>query len=980
MPWKPSEPGEVPTLGYDVIDWITTYLAAPDRAEYEPFVPYPEQEEFILRFYELNPKTGKRRYRRGVLSRPRGWGKSPLLGALACAEALAPVVPDGWDADGQPVGKPWALVRTPFVQVAAVSEEQTKNTWAPLLEMLAYGPACDEYPGLEPLGSFVNLPRGKIEPIASSARSVKGNKPVFAVLDQALQLGTMIPTPNGWTTMGELKAGDTVFGSAGQPVTILQAKPPSADHDCYRVTFADGTSVIASDGHLWHAKLAGSQAAERIRTTGEMYRDGSGGTHALRARRRVLLREALLLEPSQSNNALAHEFGASPKTVASIRAKLIRAGIIQDVERRGGGPAKLEKYRPAAQVAGAGVARRFMIPVAPAQQLPEAELAVPPYLLGYWLGDGTRGKCELSVHGDDLHEVQARLLQVGVESWARRYAPTGKGFSSADSDQVNLTFSRSRGYQCENRPAAAKALAALPCYRDKHVPSDYFQGSVEQRTELLRGLMDSDGSCTIEGTCTFVSTQQVLADAVTTLLRSLGQVTSGPKWVADPRYSNGGKYRVDFTPRAGMVPFGLSRKASRVHDHRRGPGWISIFSIEPVDRVPVRCIEVDSDDHLFAFGEAGHLTHNTEEWVSSNGGLHLFETMKNNAAKIGGSFIESPNAYTPGDGSVAENSAQFYASIREGRAWDDGLVYDHREAPPTTDLWERESLVLGLRTAYGDSSGHPDGCVLHKPACPPGHVDLDVLVATVWDPTSDVQQSRSDFLNQVTHASDAWLTSPQWGSCSAPERVIADGATIVLGFDGSIRDDSTALVACDVVTGHLWIPETADGIACWEKPDNRRLALDWEVDRVAVDAAVAACVERYRVIGMYCDPAHWQDSVDRWTSEFGKRFLVKATGPKPLEWWTNRPKNMVDALERFHDAAVAKEPGLSHDGGSVLARHVLNARRRVVRQGIVIAKDHPHSPNKIDAAMAAVLAYECRSDAVAKGFGRERKARKAAAF
>ena len=554
MPWKPSFPGEVPSLGYDVIDWITTYLAAPDRAEYEQFVPYREQAEFILRFYEINPKTGKRRYRRGVLSRPRGWGKSPLLGALACVEALGPVVPAGWDSLGQPVGKPWALVRTPYVQVAAVSEEQTKNTWAPLLEMLANGPACDEYPGLEPLGTMVNLPRGRIEPIASSARSVKGNKPVFAVLDQS------------------------------------------------------------------------------------------------------------------------------------------------------------------------------------------------------------------------------------------------------------------------------------------------------------------------------------------------------------------------------------------------------------------------------------------EEWVSSNGGLHLFETMKNNAAKIGGSFIESPNAYTPGDGSVAENSAQFYASIREGRAWDDGLVYDHREAAPTTDLWERESLVAGLRTAYGDSSGHPGGCTIHEPACPPGHVDLDVLVATVWDPTSDVQQSRSDFLNQVTHASDAWLTSPQWGACAAPDKVVADGETIVLGFDGSIRDDSTALVACRVSDGHLWVPETLDGIACWEKPDNRRLALDWEVDRTAVDAAVAACVARYKVIGMYCDPASWQDTLDRWTSEFGPKFLVKATGPKPLEWWTNRPKNMVDALERFHDAAAGKVKGLSHDGGSVLARHVLNARRRVVRQGIVISKEHPHSPNKIDAAMAAVLAYECRSDAVAKGFARERKARRAAAF
>jgi hypothetical protein len=118
-----------------------------------------------------------------VISRPRGWGKSPFLAAIACLEALGDVVPDGWDANGQPVGKPWSAVRTPLVQIAAVSETQTKNTWSPLLEMLQ-GPALDLYPGLEPLDTFVNLPRGRIETVTSSARTVKGNRAVFAVLDQ----------------------------------------------------------------------------------------------------------------------------------------------------------------------------------------------------------------------------------------------------------------------------------------------------------------------------------------------------------------------------------------------------------------------------------------------------------------------------------------------------------------------------------------------------------------------------------------------------------------------------------------------------------------------------------------------------------------------------------------------------------------------------------------------------------------------------
>lgn len=72
MPWKPVFTGERPTLGFYVLDWIEENLAAPDRQEYEPFVPTREQAEFILRFYEVDVAGKRRLIRRGVLSRPRG--------------------------------------------------------------------------------------------------------------------------------------------------------------------------------------------------------------------------------------------------------------------------------------------------------------------------------------------------------------------------------------------------------------------------------------------------------------------------------------------------------------------------------------------------------------------------------------------------------------------------------------------------------------------------------------------------------------------------------------------------------------------------------------------------------------------------------------------------------------------------------------------------------------------------------------------
>lgn len=337
----------------------------------------------------------------------------------------------------------------------------------------------------------------------------------------------------------------------------------------------------------------------------------------------------------------------------------------------------------------------------------------------------------------------------------------------------------------------------------------------------------------------------------------------------------------------------------------------------------------------------------------------MYKTVTRNMRKrkkIAGTwFLETTTMFAPGEESTAEETYQLATAIKEGRARRQRLLYDHRWGE-CNDLNDEEELRAGLVEAYGDALGWND---------------LDGLVDEFYDPRADVLDSRRFFLNAETSTSDAWIAAHEWAACSDATKVIADGETVVLGFDGSVRDDSTALVVCRVSDGHLEL------LGCWEKPDGRR-GDTWQVDRVEVDAAVAAAFEKWKVIGFYADPAHWMDTLDKWMDEFGSRLLVRASVQRPLEWWTNRPKAMVDALARFHEAVIARN--LTHDGGSVLTRHILNARRRVVRQGITIAKDHHTSPRKIDAAMAAVLAYECRGDAVAAGFGRERKSRKAVGF
>lgn len=183
MPWRGAEyDGEFPSLGWMVAEWGQEYLTVPSGPLYgQPLTLTDEQLSFVVRFYRLD-ESGRRVYRRGALRRVKGWGKSPLLALMACAELAGPVVFDGWDAEGEPVGREHG---SPWVQIAACSEDQTGNTYSALYEMLRESPAIDE------LGIDLGLTRvflkdrpGRIEPVTSQAGSREGQLTTFAVLDE----------------------------------------------------------------------------------------------------------------------------------------------------------------------------------------------------------------------------------------------------------------------------------------------------------------------------------------------------------------------------------------------------------------------------------------------------------------------------------------------------------------------------------------------------------------------------------------------------------------------------------------------------------------------------------------------------------------------------------------------------------------------------------------------------------------------------
>lgn len=319
--------------------------------------------------------------------------------------------------------------------------------------------------------------------------------------------------------------------------------------------------------------------------------------------------------------------------------------------------------------------------------------------------------------------------------------------------------------------------------------------------------------------------------------------------------------------------------------------------------------------------------------------------------------LETSTMYAPGEGSVAELTHQTAHLIREGKLKIDNVLFDHRQADNDTDLADRDSLLAGLREAYGDAAEW---------------MDLDRMVASIWDPRRNVADSRRYFLNQPTAASDAWLTAPDWGRCADPSKRLKPRDMIALGFDGSQKRargvaDATALIACRLEDGHLFT------LGVWEQPEGPA-GDDWRVPVDEVKQLVADAFNTYKVVAFYADPSKWEGVVADWEREYGKSLKVKSSPRNPIEWWMNsgRMISVSRALERFESAVLDGE--LTHDGSDVLTRHALNARRRPKASGMSIAKEHPQSRAKIDAIVAAVLAFEARADALSQGIGKRRRA------
>ena len=188
------------TLGWELAEFCAKWLHInnPHTGELEPFVFTPEQLRFALWFY-AHDEQGRFLYQRALLQRLKGWGKDPFAAALAIFEAIGPCRLDYIDEDGESVGR---RLHDPYIQIAAVSLEQTRNT-ADMFRSLLTPEAQDEFKAN--LGLEVQYFRdglSQIHCVTSNPGPLEGKRPTFIVCNETQE---WVAATKGPEMYGKLK-------------------------------------------------------------------------------------------------------------------------------------------------------------------------------------------------------------------------------------------------------------------------------------------------------------------------------------------------------------------------------------------------------------------------------------------------------------------------------------------------------------------------------------------------------------------------------------------------------------------------------------------------------------------------------------------------------------------------------------------------------------------------------------------------------
>nr|WP_042183891.1 replicative DNA helicase [Kibdelosporangium sp. MJ126-NF4]CEL15943.1 Replicative DNA helicase [Kibdelosporangium sp. MJ126-NF4]CTQ93867.1 Replicative DNA helicase (EC 3.6.1.-) [Kibdelosporangium sp. MJ126-NF4] len=478
-----------------------------------------------------------------------------------------------------------------------VTERRTTEDYVALEELLQ--PTMDELDAISSRGgSSLGVPTGFADFDDLTNGLHPGQMIIVAArpgVGKALALDTPLPTPAGWTTMGEVKVGDQLLDASGKPTTVVAATDVMHSRPCYEVEFSDGTVITADAEHQWltdtRASRRDRRIAAEIRTTRELAStvrcataDGRANHSVTNTKPLELPERELLLPPyvlgawlGDGHSASARFATADPEIIWYIESE----GI--DAFPRGN--------------------MLYQLRVPDTHEIVERECVV----------------C-----GKPFYPQTSQVRSCGRSCGAKAQhvsAPVPPP-TCPDCGKPSSGLRQCQG--CRDHHGTVNAmLRSVGVLNDKHIPADYLRASVSQRRALLAGLLDTDGTVTASGSAQFTSTNRRLAQDTHELIISLGYrcgITT--KRVKGRSAETSTCFTLTFTTQDRV--FWLERKHLLHKELLTGrpqrPRARYVVDVRPVASVPVRCVEVDNTDHLYLASRSMIPTHNSTlglDWARS---------------------------------------------------------------------------------------------------------------------------------------------------------------------------------------------------------------------------------------------------------------------------------------------------------------------------------------------------------------------------
>lgn len=361
-------------------------------------------------------------------------------------------------------------------------------------------------------------------------------------LGKSQPLDSVIMTPNGKKTMGNIRLNDEIFGSDGKVYHVIGVFP-QGEQPVYKVTFSDGSSCESSIDHLWNVR---------------------------------------------DSNRRRRNKGYTTKSLKQI----VDSGIFL-------------KSNPKREGSGRKAILKWEIPVCFPLQYKKIDFVIPPYTLGAIIGDGCVCNCsniEFSLPDEKLHIMQIISDELD-KSMMISYKRTGS-INRCLLSKSQIFSDRNHGANSYMKEIRDMGLDVTSEY--KFIPDRYKKASANQRIGLLRGLMDTDGSC-IKNKTTYHTISKRLALDVKQLVESLGGIAIIRSYDRTPE---GKKIEYQVNIRTNFCPFTLISKASSWRVNKRYVVTRYISSVEYIGHKLCQCIRTSAPDELYVTDNC-IVTHNT---------------------------------------------------------------------------------------------------------------------------------------------------------------------------------------------------------------------------------------------------------------------------------------------------------------------------------------------------------------------------------